>query len=68
MHGRARKSEQGRFRLSIRKQFITVRTQERKRLPRGVVESPALEVSKTCLDKATRSTFSVGPVPRRGLN
>ncbi|KFV78208.1 hypothetical protein N308_04669, partial [Struthio camelus australis] len=39
------------FHLSPRKNFFTVRVTEHwKRLPRGVVESPSLEIFKTRLD------------------
>ncbi|KGL76353.1 hypothetical protein N309_02283, partial [Tinamus guttatus] len=39
------------FNLHMRKSFFTVRVTEHwKRLPRGVVESPSLEIFKTHLD------------------
>ncbi|KGL73948.1 hypothetical protein N309_03041, partial [Tinamus guttatus] len=39
------------FHLHMRKNFFTVRvTEPCNRLPREVVESPALEIFKTCLD------------------
>lgn len=41
----------GRFRLAIRKMFFTVRVVVHcKRMPREVVEAPALESSKVWLD------------------
>ena len=47
------KLEEGRFRLDIRKKFITVRVVGHwKRLPSEVVDVPFLEVFKTRLDKA----------------
>ncbi|KAK4833028.1 hypothetical protein QYF61_027410 [Mycteria americana] len=40
-----------RFPLNIRKHFVTVRvTEHQHRLPRKVVESPSLEILKSCLD------------------
>ncbi|KFV75831.1 hypothetical protein N308_01073, partial [Struthio camelus australis] len=41
----------GMFHLNLRKNFFTVRVTEHwNRLPRGVVESPSLEIFKTRLD------------------
>jgi len=40
------------FHLNMRKNFFTLRvTEHRDRLPREVVDSPSLEIFKTCLDK-----------------
>jgi len=39
------------FHLNIRKKFFTLRvTEPWNRLPRGVVDSPSLEIFETCLD------------------
>jgi len=44
--------KQRKFQLNLRKNFITLRVTEHcNRLPRGVVESPSLDIFKTCLDK-----------------
>jgi len=40
------------FCLNMRKNFFPLRVTEHwNRLPRGVVDSPSLEIFKTCLDK-----------------
>ncbi|PKU48899.1 hypothetical protein llap_755 [Limosa lapponica baueri] len=49
--GNGHKLEYSKFHSNMRKNFFTVRvTESWNRLPREVVESPPLEIYKTCLD------------------
>jgi len=46
------KRKHGKFFLNMRKNFFPLRVTEHwNRLPRDAVESPSLEIFKTCLDK-----------------
>jgi len=50
--GSGHKLKQGKFRLNMRKNFFPLRvTEPWHRLPRGVVDSPSLEIFKPHLDK-----------------
>ena len=50
--GNGHKMRQRKFQLNMRKNFFPLRvTEPWPRLPRKAVESPSLEIFKTCLDK-----------------
>jgi len=50
--GNGDKQKHRKFQLSVRKNYFTLRVTEHwNRLPRGAVESPSVEIFKTCLDK-----------------
>jgi len=54
--GNGHKLKRGKFRLNMRKNFFPLRvTEPWNRLPGEVVESPSLEIFKTCMDKVLYS-------------
>jgi len=59
-HGNNSKLCQGRFRLDIRKNFVTERLVKNwNRLPREVVDTPSLSVLRRHLDNALNSTLEL---------
>ena len=49
--GNGRKLKHSKFQLNMRNNIFTLRvTEPWNRLPRGVMESPSLQICKTCLD------------------
>ena len=61
--GKGHKPKHGRFPLNVRKHFFTVRVSKRwHRFPREVMESPSLEIFKSCLDTVLGNWLEVALV------
>jgi len=61
------KPKHRKFCLNMRKNFFTLRVTEHwNRLPREVVDSPSLEIFKTCLDKVLCSLLEVALLRQGG--
>jgi len=58
--GNGHKLKQRKLQLNMRKNFFTLRVKEHwNRLPKEAVESPSLEIFKTCLDTVLCSLLQV---------
>jgi len=67
--GNGHKLKHRKFRLNMGKNFFTLRVTEHcSRLPRGVGESPSLEIFKTCLDKVLCNLLWVTLLWQSGLD
>ena len=65
--GSGHKLKHRKFHLNMRKNFFTLRVTEHwNRLPSGFVESPSLEILKTCLDMVLCSLLWVNLLWQRG--
>jgi len=65
--GNGHKLKHRKFHLNMRKNFFTLKVMEHwNRLPKGVVESPSLEIFNTCLDETLCSLLLV-TVLRQGV-
>jgi len=58
--GNGHKLKYRKFHLNMRKNFTWWVTEHWNRLPRGVLESPSLEIFKTCLDAILCNLLYVG--------
>jgi len=61
--GNGHKQKHRKFHLNMRKNFFHLRVTEHwNRLPGGIVDSPSLDIFKTCLDEVLCNLLEVTPL------